>query len=277
MPAITLEELMEAGVHFGHQANRWNPKMKPYIWGKRNGIYIIDLTQTVPLFEQAYEFVKQQSALGKKILFVGSKKQAHDIVASEADRVGALYVNKRWLGGTLTNAAVVKTRIARLRELEDMEANGYFEKVGKKEAAVHRRSLAKLSRSLGGLKDFRGELGAMVVIDQKKELNAVLEAKKAGVPTICVLDTNADPSLCQFNVPGNDDALKAVHLIVTRLAEAVLEGKAIREAQIAGQKDEAKKVADAAVTARAKAAAAESPAVVVAEAPAEEPAVTTAS
>ncbi|MCS6267061.1 MAG: 30S ribosomal protein S2 [Vampirovibrio sp.] len=277
MPAITLEELMEAGVHFGHQTNRWNPKMKPYIWGKRNGIYIIDLTQTVPLFEQAYEFVKQQSALGKKILFVGSKKQAHDIVASEADRVGALYVNKRWLGGTLTNAAVVKTRIARLRELEDMEANGQFEKVGKKEAAVHRRSLAKLTRSLGGLKDFRGELGAMVVIDQKKELNAVLEAKKAGVPTICLLDTNADPSLCQFNVPGNDDALKAVHLIVTRLAEAVLEGKALREAQIAGQKDEAKKVADAAIAARAKAAVAESPAVVVAEATSAEVPAPTAS
>ena len=155
-----------------------------------------------------------------------------------------------------------------------MEANGQFEKVGKKEAAVHRRSLAKLTRSLGGLKEFRGELGAMVVIDQKKELNAVLEAKKAGVPTICLLDTNADPSLCQFNVPGNDDALKAVHLIVTRLAEAVLEGKALREAQIAGQKDEAKKVADAAAAARAKAAVAESPAVVVV---AEEPAATTAS
>ncbi len=244
MPAITLEELMEAGVHFGHQTNRWNPKMKPFIWGKRNGIYIIDLTQTVPMFERAYEFVKQQSALGKKILFVGSKKQAHDIVASEAERVGALYVNKRWLGGTLTNAAVVKTRIARLRELEDMEANGHFDKVGKKEAAVHRRSLAKLTRSLGGLKEFRGELGAIVVIDQKKELNAVMEAKKAGVPTICLLDTNADPSLCEFNIPGNDDALKAVHLVVTRLAEAVLEGKAIREAHIAGQKD-AKKAEDA--------------------------------
>lgn len=236
MPVITLEELMEAGVHFGHQTKRWNPKMKPFIWGKRNGIYIIDLTKTVPLFEQAYEFVKQVSASGKKVVFVGSKKQAADIVEEEANRVGALFVNKRWLGGTLTNSTIIRGRINKFRELQDMEASGHLDRIPKKEAAVLRRQLAKMTRMLGGLKDMRGEPGAVIVVDQKLELNAVHEARKAGVPVICLLDTNADPTLADYCIPGNDDALKAVRLIVGRLADAVVEGKKLREAN-ATQRD----------------------------------------
>lgn len=237
MPAITLEELMEAGVHFGHQTKRWNPKMNVFIWGKRNGIHIIDLTKTVPLFEQAYEFVKQVSASGRKVVFVGSKKQAADIVAEEANRVGALFVNKRWLGGTLTNSSVISTRIKKYRELQEMEASGHMDTVPKKEAAVLRRQLAKMTRMLGGLRDMRGEPGAVIVIDQKAELNAVHEARKAGVPVICLLDTNADPTLADMCIPGNDDAIKAIRLIVGRLADAVEEGKKLREANIAGQRD----------------------------------------
>ena len=237
MPVITLEELREAGVHFGHQTKRWNPKMKPYIWGKRNGIYIIDLTKTVPLFEQAYEAVKAVAASGKKVVFVGTKKQAADIVAEEADRVGALYINKRWLGGTLTNATVIRGRIQRLRELEELEANGHFERMNKKELAVVNRTLAKLRRSLGGLKNMRGEPGLVVVVDVKHELNAVTEARKAGVPIVSLVDTNADPTLSDYNIPGNDDALKSIRLIVGRLADAILEGNTERENALAVAKE----------------------------------------
>jgi small subunit ribosomal protein S2 len=237
MAAITLEELMQAGVHFGHQTSRWNPRMKPFIYCKRNGIHILDLTKTVVLFEQAYEYVKQVSAQGKKVLFVGCKKQAADIVAAEANRVGALFVNKRWLGGTLTNATVIKGRIAKLRELEELESSGQMDKLPAKECAVQRRTLAKMRRAFGGLIDMRGEVGAIVVIDQKRELNAVLESRKAGVPVICLLDSNADPTLCDYGIPGNDDALKAITLVVGRLADAVEEGKALREANQQAQKD----------------------------------------
>jgi small subunit ribosomal protein S2 len=239
MSIVTLEELMEAGVHFGHQTKRWNPKMKPFIWGKRNGIYIIDLTKTVPLLEQAYNFVRDQSAIGKRVVFVGTKKQAADIVAEEAARCGAQFVNKRWLGGTLTNAGVIRTRINRYRELEEMEANGYFDKLGKKEAAVMRRQLAKFHRALGGLKDMRGAPDLLVVVDQKRELNAVMEAQKAGVPVVCLLDTNCDPSLCEYNIPGNDDAIKALRLILGKLADAVIEGRSMREKNVASRKDSA--------------------------------------
>lgn len=238
MSVITLEELMEAGVHFGHQTKRWNPKMKPYIWGKRNGIYIIDLTQTVPMMERAYEFLKTASAAGKRVVFVGTKKQAADIIAEEAERAGALYVNKRWLGGILTNATVIRGRIARFRELEEMKANGHFERINKKEAAVLNRSLDKLQRSLGGLRDMRGVPEIMVVVDQVREANAVTEAQKAGLQTICLLDTNCDPSLCNYNIPGNDDAIKAIRLIMSKLADAILEGKALKDKQAAAKKDE---------------------------------------
>ena len=236
MPAVTLEDLMEAGVHFGHQTKRWNPKMKPYIWGKRNGIYIIDLTKTLPLMEQAYEYLKNASAAGKRVVFVGTKKQASDIIAQEAERSGSLYVNKRWLGGTLTNSNVIRSRINRFRELEDMRNTGHFDRLGKKEAASLNRQLAKLNRTLGGLKDMRGVPDILVIVDQKRELNAVTEAQKAGVSTVCLLDTNCDPTLCDYNIPGNDDAIKAIRLIVGRLADAVLEGKAMRESSLAGRR-----------------------------------------
>jgi len=238
MPVITLEELMEAGVHFGHQTKRWNPKMKPYIWGKRNGIYIIDLTKTVPLFEQAYQAVKDVAASGKKVLFVGTKKQAVDIVREEADRVGALYINKRWLGGTLTNSSVIRTRIKYLMELEELKENGHLEKMNKKEQAVMNRSLAKLQRSLGGLKGMRGEPGMVVIIDQKREINAVTETRKAGVPIVTLLDTNADPTLSDYNIPANDDALKSLKLLIGRLADAIAEGNAERESALSVAKEQ---------------------------------------
>jgi small subunit ribosomal protein S2 len=237
MPVITLEEMMEAGVHFGHQTKRWNPKMKPYIWGKRNGIYIIDLTKTLPLFEQAYQAIKDVSASGKKVIFVGTKKSAADVVAEEATRVGALYINKRWLGGTLTNSTVIRQRIKRLRELEELKENGHFDSINKKEQAVMNRTLAKLQRSLGGLKDMRGEPGLVVIVDLKREVNAAREARIAGVPVISLVDTNADPSLADMVVPGNDDALKSVRLMVSRLADAVIEGNAEREKMASAMKD----------------------------------------
>lgn len=236
---VTLEELMEAGVHFGHQTKRWNPKMKPYIWGKRNGIYIIDLTKTLPLLEQAYAHVRDSVASGKKVVFVGTKKQASDIVAAEAARCGSFYVNKRWLGGTLTNSSVIRTRINQYRDLEAQKASGHFDRLGKKEAAVMNRQLAKLNRTLGGLKDMRGNPDILIVVDQKREINAVLEAQKAGVETICLLDTNCDPTLCDFNVPGNDDAIKSIRLFVGKMADAVLEGRSMREKAHASRKDAA--------------------------------------
>jgi small subunit ribosomal protein S2 len=257
MPVITLEELMEAGVHFGHQTKRWNPKMKPYIWGKRNGIYIIDLTKTVPLFEQAYQAVKETAASGKKVLFVGTKKQAADIVREEADRVGALYINKRWLGGTLTNSSVIRARIKYLMEIEELKENGHLDKMNKKEQAVMNRSLAKLQRSLGGLKGMRGEPGLVVIIDQKREINAVTETRKAGVPIVTLLDTNADPTLSDYNIPANDDALKSLKLLVGRLADAVAEGTAERESALSLAKeqkaaDDAKVAEEAAEAKKAK-------------------------
>lgn len=238
MAVTTLEELMEAGVHFGHQTKRWNPKMKTYIWGKRNGIYIIDLTKTLPLLEQACEHVKNLSAAGKKIIFVGTKKQAADIVVEEANRAGVHYVNKRWLGGTLTNSSVIRSRINHFRELEDMKKNGHFDRVGKKEAAMLNRQLEKLERSLGGLKDLRGNPDLLIIVDQGREINAVTEAHKAGVQTMCLLDTNGDPTLCDFNIPGNDDALKSIRLVVGKLADSIIEGKQLREAQGATKKDD---------------------------------------
>ena len=238
MPVTTtLEELMEAGVHFGHQTRRWNPKMLPFIWGKRNGIYIIDLTKTLPLLQQAYSYISEQVAAGKKVAFVGTKKQASDIIREEAQRVGAAYINKRWLGGTLTNSSVIRSRINRFRELEEMKANGHFDRLGKKEAAMLNRQLAKLERTLGGLKDLRGLPDILVIIDQVREINAVTEARKAGVETICLLDTNCDPSLCDMNIPGNDDAIKSIRLITSVLADAVQEGKTQRESALAARKE----------------------------------------
>lgn len=238
MAGATLEQLMEAGVHFGHQTHRWNPKMKPYLWGKRNGIHIIDLTKTVVLLEQAYQFLRDSSAAGKRVVFVGTKKQAAPIVEAEALRSGSGYVNKRWLGGMLTNSAVINTRVKKYRELESLRDSGHFERLGKKEVAALNRQLVKMERMLGGLKDLRGSADILVIVDQKREHNAVQEAIKAGVQTICLLDSNADPTLCNYNIPGNDDALKSIQLIVGLMADAILEGRAEREKAHAQRKDD---------------------------------------
>ncbi len=231
MPVATLQELLEAGVHFGHQTKRWNPKMKPYIWGERNGIYIIDLTQTTQLLNDAYEVVKKAASQGKKIVFVGTKKQAADIVQEEAQRCGAYFINRRWLGGTLTNFETIRTRINKLRELEEMKNSGHFDRLPKKEVAVLTRQLLKLERSLGGVKDMRGMPDLLFIVDQKREINAVLEANKAGVPVIAVVDTNCDPEKIDYVIPGNDDAIRAIRLITRNIADAILEGKNLRSSE----------------------------------------------
>jgi small subunit ribosomal protein S2 len=231
MPVATLEELLEAGVHFGHQTKRWNPKMKPFIWGERNGIYIIDLTKTSQLLEEAAEVMRSAGAQGKKIVFVGTKKQAADIVAEEAHRCGAYFINKRWLGGTLTNFETIRTRINRLRELEEMRTNGHFDRLPKKEVAVLTRQLNKLERMLGGVKDMRGMPELLFVVDERRELIAVQEANKAGIPIVGIVDTNCNPDHIDYVIPGNDDAIRAVRLITARMADAVLEGRAQRQEQ----------------------------------------------
>lgn len=229
MPVASLQELLEAGVHFGHQVHRWNPKMKPYIWGERNGIYIIDLTKTSQLLDEAYEFMRKAAAQGKKIVFVGTKRQASDIVEEEARRCGAYFINKRWLGGTLTNFDTIRTRINKLRELEDMRDNGHFERLGKKEVAVLTRQLNKLERSLGGIKEMRGMPDVLFVIDQRRELIAVQEAAKIGIPIVGIIDTNCSPENINYVIPGNDDATRSIRLITRKIADAILEGNANRE------------------------------------------------
>ncbi len=231
MAVTTLQELLEAGVHFGHQVHRWNPKMKPYIWGARNGIYIIDLTKTSQLLDEAFEFMKKAAMQGKKIVFVGTKRQATDIIEEEANRCGAYYINKRWLGGTLTNFETIRTRINKLRELEEMRDNGHMERLGKKEVAVLTRQLNKLERSLGGIKEMRGMPDVLFVIDQKRELIAVQEAAKIGIPIVGIIDTNCDPQSIDYVIPGNDDASRSIRLITGKMADAILEGTASREEQ----------------------------------------------
>lgn len=233
MPVASLEELMEAGVHFGHQTNRWNPKMKPYIWGERNGIYIIDLTQTTQMLDAAYEFLKTAASKGKKIVFVGTKKQATDIVEEEAQRAGVYFINRRWLGGTLTNFEIIRTRINKLRELEEMRDNGHFERLPKKEVAMLLRQLAKLEKTLGGVKDMRGMPDILFIVDPRREALAVEEAQKIGIPIVSIVDTNCDPGAATYAIPGNDDAIRAIRLITTKLADAIIEGRQERERHLA--------------------------------------------
>ncbi len=223
MPAISMKELLEAGVHFGHRTHRWNPKMKKYIYGGRNGIYIIDLHQTLKLFEDARKFIQEVAANGDPILFVGTKKQAQEAVESAAKQCGMYYVNQRWLGGMLTNNKTIQTRIARLRELEKMEADGVFESLTKKEAAKLREEREKLERYLGGIKDMPKLPGAMFIVDLKKERIALLEAKRLEIPVVAIVDTNCDPDEVDYVIPGNDDAIRAIKLICSKLAEAIAE------------------------------------------------------
>ena len=229
MPVASMIELLEAGVHFGHQTQRWNPKMKPYIYGARNGIYVIDLRKTTELLDEAYAVVRDFAARGKNVLFVGTKKQAADVVAEEAKRVGAYYINRRWLGGMLTNFETIRSRVNKLRELEDFIASGHVDKLPKKEVAQINRQVAKLSKTLGGIKEMRGLPDVIFIVDQQKELIAIKEANKLNIPVICLADTNANPEGIDYIIPGNDDAIRSVKLIVSRLADAVLEGKQLKE------------------------------------------------
>jgi small subunit ribosomal protein S2 len=223
--AVTMRALLEAGVHFGHQTRRWNPKMKPYIFQERNGIYIIDLAKTLAMLNNVYDAVKEMSRGGRVILFVGTKKQAQDVVREEAERAGTFFVNQRWLGGTLTNFATIQKRISRLRELEGMRQQGTFDLLPKKEVARLTDELEKLEKFLGGIKDMHRLPDAIFIVDPKKERIAVAEAEKLHIPIIAVIDTNCDPDEIDFAIPGNDDAIRSVRLMVSTIANAIIEGK----------------------------------------------------
>jgi len=225
MSIITMKQLLEAGVHFGHQTRRWNPKMATYIYMERNGIYIIDLQQTVKKFDEAYSFVKSVVADGKSILFVGTKKQAQETIKDEAQRSGMHYVNQRWLGGMLTNYKTIRQRVLRLKKLEQMEEEGALEVLTKKEVAKLLHEKERLERFLGGIKNMDKLPGAVFIVDPRKEKIAVAEARKLNIPVIAIVDTNCDPDEIDFVIPGNDDAIRAVKLISSRIADAALEGQ----------------------------------------------------
>ena len=224
MAVVSLAELLESGVHFGHQTRRWNPKMNPYIYTSRNGVHIIDLVQTAQLIEQAYEFTRNAASQGKRFLFVGTKRQAAGIIAQEASRCGGYYINQRWLGGMLTNWETIKTRVERLKELERLEEDGSISRRPKKEAAVMRRELGKLQKYLGGIKTMRKIPDVVVIVDQRREHNAILECQKLGIPILSLLDTNCDPDLADIHIPANDDAIRSIKLILGKLADAIYEG-----------------------------------------------------
>ncbi len=225
MELLTIKELLETGVHFGHRVRKWNPKMKPYIFTARKGIHIIDLEKTIELFTEAYYFVRDQVAQGKEILFVGTKRQVRETIREEALRCGAHYVNRRWLGGTLTNFETIRKRIDRMKELERMEEEGIIDRLPNKEAAALRRELMKLQRNLDGLRNMERLPGLLFVIDPELEKTAVHEARLLGIPIVALVDTNCDPDLIDYPIPGNDDAIKATKLITSRIADAVLEGR----------------------------------------------------
>lgn len=226
MAVISMKQLLEAGVHFGHQTRRWNPKMAPYIFTERNGIYIIDLQKTVKKVDQAYDFIKSVSEEGKDVLFVGTKKQAQEAIQSEAIRSGMHFVNNRWLGGMLTNFNTIKSRIARLEKIEKMEEEGVFEVLPKKEVTLLKKEADKLQKNLGGIRNMNVEnIGAMFVVDPRKEKNAVSEAKILGIPVISIVDTNCDPDIVDYVIPGNDDAIRAVKLITAKMADSIIEGR----------------------------------------------------
>jgi small subunit ribosomal protein S2 len=223
MAVISMKQLLEAGVHFGHQTRRWNPKMDKYIFTERNGIYIIDLQKTVKKVEEAYNFVKSVAAEGGTFLFVGTKKQAQDSVKEEAERSGMYYINQRWLGGTLTNFSTIQKRIDRLHELERWEQDGTFEVLPKKEVIILRKEMERLEKFLGGIKNMKGLPSALFVIDPRKERIAVAEARKLGIPIVGIVDTNCDPDEIDYVIPGNDDAIRAVKLLTAKIADAVIE------------------------------------------------------
>ena len=257
MGDISMKQLLEAGVHFGHQTSRWNPKMKPYIFGARNGIHIIDLQQTVTMFKTLEGVVRDLAASGGHILFVGTKKQAQDAIREEAARCGMFHVHNRWLGGTLTNFATIRQSIDRLRKIEEMENDPKIvEALTKKEMLGLKREKDKLEQSLGGIKAMKKLPDAIFVIDPKQEEIAIKEARKLGIPVIAVIDTNCDPDMVDYKVPGNDDAIRAIRLFCSSVAEAVNEGKMIYEQSMAKGKDDEKSAAVALAAAAESAAAA---------------------
>ena len=223
MSVISMKQLLEAGVHFGHQTRRWNPKMSRFIFTERNGIYIIDLQKTVKKVEEAYKFVKEVAETGKPILFVGTKKQAQEAIKEEAERCGMYFVNERWLGGMLTNFKTIQSRIARLKEIEAMQEDGTFDVLPKKEVIALKKELDKLQKNLGGIKDMKRIPDAIFIVDPKKERICVQEAHTLGIPLIGICDTNCDPEELDYVIPGNDDAIRAVKLIVSKMADAVIE------------------------------------------------------
>ena len=226
MSVISMKQLLEAGVHFGHQTRRWNPKMAPYIFTERNGIYIIDLQKTVKKAEEAYKAMKEIAETGKPVLFVGTKKQAQEAIEEEAIRSNMHFVNNRWLGGMLTNFETIKTRIKRLEEIKKMEEDGTFEVLPKKEVAKLMGEMEKLEKNLGGIKNLDAtNIGAMFVVDPRKEKNAISEAKILGIPVVAIVDTNCDPEEVDYVIPGNDDAIRAVKLITAKMADGIIEGR----------------------------------------------------
>lgn len=245
MATATLVELLDAGMHFGHQTQKWNPKMKPFIFGAKNGIYIIDLRKTSDMLDAAYNIVREYASRGRNVVFVGTKKQAGDVVAEEAKRAGSYYINRRWLGGMLTNFETIRGRINKLRELEDFINSGAAEKLPKKEIAQLNRQVAKLTKTLGGIKEMKGMPDILFVIDQKKELIAIKEANKLNIPVICLADTNADPDGIDFLIPGNDDAIRSIKLVASKLADAIIEGKSLRQNKATEGKVESIKAEDA--------------------------------
>ena len=241
MANITMKELLEAGVHFGHQTKRWNPKMKEYIFGERNGIYIIDLQKTLKMFKEASKFVQELAAAGKTIMFVGTKRQAQDAITEEATRCNMFYVNQRWLGGLLTNWVTVQKSVKRLKELDEMATDGRYELLPKKEVIGLERERKHLEANLAGIKNMSRVPDAIFVVDSNKEQIAVREARKLGIPVVAVVDTNCDPSEVDYVIPGNDDALRAIRLFTSKISESIVEGQQLR---IAGQTDE-QRAADA--------------------------------
>jgi small subunit ribosomal protein S2 len=238
MSNVTMKELLEAGVHFGHETKRWDPKMKPYIFGARNGIYIIDLQKTVQLFKEAYQFVRDIVAKGEYILFVGTKKQAQETIYEQATRCNMFYVNHRWLGGMLTNFQTIKRSIDRLNKLEAMKNEEIYDLLPKKEVMELEKERNRLEKSLGGIKNMDRLPGAIFVVDPKKEKIAVWEARKIGIPSIGIVDTNCNPEELDYIIPGNDDAIRAIHLFASKIADAAIEGKQLYEKQL--QMEEAK-------------------------------------
>ena len=237
MAVVSMKQLLEAGVHFGHQTRRWNPKMATYIFTERNGIYIIDLQKTVKKLEEAYFFVRDMAASGESILFVGTKKQAQDAIKEEAERCGQFYVNARWLGGMLTNFKTMRGRVDRLNQLQKMQEDGTFDLLPKKEVIKLQLEIAKLEKYLGGVKEMKKLPGALFVVDSRKEKNAIAEARKLNIPIVAIVDTNCDPDEIDYVIPGNDDAIRAIKLISQTMANAVLEGKQGEQLEVEAKAD----------------------------------------